>query len=729
MSASCIICLDSFAADDDRICCCAAEPNHFLCTACMNLYLQENVLTKPFVLINQTYPFNVVCPCPGCEECLDIIGVWSKIDALPKLRYVNLIKEFVYHPDLGKMHVEVSKRAHDVCKQLHNDALTLKCQSCFVSVDPSADGCSAVQCMSCGLYFCGCCLLSGFDKTDSARDRAEAHIHAATHHPSGDVSERNAFLPVDIVCSGNQCFKRNQVRSVLLAFVDACESVGDIRSLSNVLSIGILCCSAELQEVCIEITVLWQQVLSQLYNRKLGRVDSSFAAPAYNPNATVNDVKDKVGGQILSYALLARNAEAARQILSSASSDLFDINFLDPSHGHPLLTLALLMGDLISAVRLIALGANPMQTNRDGRNALYLAIETGNWSIAQIILEANPSVSVDEICTTEMHRYTALHVAVRYNNTEAVYGLLKCGANLSLAESEYGYTPLTLATVLNNDCIYVLIADLRTPLYAEHNPDGRTALFVMCENGLTDMLSMLVKSRPDFDLNKPVTRSGQCVLHVAARYHQPFFVHILLAHCSVEHLNLSIQGLTPLHMSILAKCESTACLILAVSEKLGEYPGKAMLNLATELGLIRVLKELIRSRSFTQEEIGSCLEVALVFAQYDTLEYLLSIDIDLYIPGALQIACQRGDCWGVQQLLFRESESARMKIAIEKSAVLAVQNGCNSVIRLLLQRFGLDPNAEVRVNESEVVTLLQIARLHKHQRTVEILIELGAYTR
>jgi len=688
--------------------------------------MQENVLTRPFVLVNQAYPFRAACPSPGCEEILDIMDTWSILDTLSKLRYTNLIKDFVYHENADIQHSDVARRAHEVCKQIH-EALILKCQSCYASVDPSADGCSAIQCMSCGFFFCGCCLRSGFDKSDVAVDRAEAHLHAAAHHPSEDPSERNAFLPADIISVGNQNFKMRQVATALRELVGTFENEGHIRSLEHILTIGILCCWTELQDIGIEIPVLWPQIKLQLYSLRLNRTESSLAIPATYPNTTINDVEEKVGGQILSHSLLAGNAEAARQILCSVSTDRFEVNFLDPTHGYPLLSLALLVDDLNSASRLITLGANPLLTNRDGRNALYLAIETGNWRIAKRIFEANPSVSVDEICTTEIHKYTALHVAVRYNNTEAVYGLLKCGANAGLTESEYGYTPLTLATVLRNDCIYALMSDSCTTLYTEHNPDGRTALFVMCEFGLTDMLSALITERPDFDINKSVARTGECVLHVSARYRQPFLVQILLANPCIAHLDLSIQGKTPLVLSMLAKCESSACLILAAGANWDLYEGKPLLHLATELGLIRVLTHMLRVRSFAKQDIESCLTIAVVFAQYDVLDYLLAISMDLCITTALKLACQQDDCWAAQKLLLRENGSALMKAVLEESIVLAVRNGCNGVIRLLVQQFGLDPNSKGRVGESEAVTLLQMARLSKLPRTVAVLIELGAH--
>lgn len=691
----------------------------------MNHYLQENVLTRPFALINQKYPFHVACPCPLCEECLDVIDMWVELEASVKLRYANLIAEFVYR-DVGIRCSEVARKANQICKEIHNDALTLKCQSCFVPVDPSADGCSAVQCMSCGVHFCGCCLQSGFDKSDAARDRAEAHRHAATHHPSTDPSERNAFLPADIVCSGNQRFKRERVASVLRGYVDACESVRDIQSLENVLSIVLICCSTELQEVGVDIPVMWQLIRPRSYNRQLVRTELS-AALASSPDTIriASETEDVVGGRILSNALLANNSEAARQILCSVSAEHLDVDFFEPIHGHPLLTLSLLTGDLVSAARLVELGANPLLTNRDGRNAIYISIETANWSIAQKIFGANPSIGVDSVCTTEFAFYTALHVAVRYNNVEAVNGLLNCGADVNIKEFEYGYTPLALAVALRNDCMYALLKDNRTSLYAEHNPEGRTALFIMCEFGLTDMLSILLNTRSDFDINKPVMRSGECLLHVAARYRQPFFVQLLLANSSLDHLNLSIEGKTPLIWSILTGCEPTACQLLVAGAILDGFDEKSLLHLAAEFGMTRFLQLLFQMHSFvkTQASIDMCLEIAVAYAQYDAVDFFLSISADSRICGALKIASTRGDCWAVQQLLLRNRESV-----LGESAILAVRHGRNNVIRLLIEQFGYDPNEVVRVSDSEVITMLDAARACKLPRTVELLIELGART-
>jgi hypothetical protein len=76
----------------------------------------------------------------------------------------------------------------------------------------------------------------------------------------------------------------------------ACESESDIRSLENVLSIVLICCWTELQEIGVEIPIMWQLIRPHSYNRQSVRTDLS-AASASSPSMirTAGEVDDKVG--------------------------------------------------------------------------------------------------------------------------------------------------------------------------------------------------------------------------------------------------------------------------------------------------------------------------------------------------------------------------------------------------------------------------------------------------
>lgn len=81
------------------------------------------------------------------------------------------------------------------------------------------DACSAVMCLSCGGYYCNCCLAI-------CTDSASAHQHVATHSPErissvsgqpvrNDAELANAFLPENVVLEGQKQFIWQKVQEVL----------------------------------------------------------------------------------------------------------------------------------------------------------------------------------------------------------------------------------------------------------------------------------------------------------------------------------------------------------------------------------------------------------------------------------------------------------------------------------------------------------------------------------
>jgi ankyrin repeat protein len=610
-SSVCLICVDTPAI----IFC---KDGHGLCTSDLNEYMVANVLPHAYKLSKDQC--RVRCPSVGCQHSYEVLELWVHLAPLQRLRYADLMHKIVEtsarfeSDDTNTKGSKSNSSGLDIQRSCADvmELLTLKCGSCFQPVDPTPDGCSAVKCLNCGLHYCAYCMQSGFDKNDEKYDSSLCHEHVSTHHPSTEREERNAFLSNDILKKG----QLELLYKLLVEFLHGFVSSND-GALHNA-ELATLICRRELDDLGLTVEELWIRVhkarnVSNLSSTTVEAADkdscvhSSDIIHEKQNRKEVNQVNDdiqhveKYGGAPIANALLTANTTAVKQILSSISKDKLDVNYLETVHGHTILNLAIVTGNVCVATKLIELGADVLKQSTSTRNAIYLAIECGHWEIADLILSKYPRIHVDDPCTDEVGKYSPLHVACRFGHIDAFRGLLSRGADIEKLEMEFHFTPLALAAVMKQEhiCLEALSCGCKLG-ESGYSKSNRHVLYIIVEKGLSEALQ-LVLDRVEFsehenkhwNLNSIVSKlDGSCLLHVCAAFNQIHLLRILLNDSRITHLETrDNNGYTPLRQAIWLKKEAAALYLLqkgAISDEDGT-------NLSMKLAITSNLPSVVRA--------------------------------------------------------------------------------------------------------------------------------------
>lgn len=296
------------------------------------------------------------------------------------------------------------------------DVLTLTCPTCKRPVDPFPDACSAVMCLNCGSYYCNYCFL-GFSSGNTEEDRALSHTHTAQHHPAEELTQRDAFLPAEVVKKGQLETQRQQLVQCIALAMSSKEFAAENQQC---ISLSLILLEQELKDLGLSVSEVWLLAEERLLGpaKKPSPTENEGPAPVENqplPEVPLlprpNPVNVNSGGVQLANALISNNAIAVRQILQ-AFRETMDVNYIEPVHSYPLTSLAILAKQKDVAQVLIRRGADPtIICRQNGRSILYLTIEAGYLDLLIVIIDKNPALDINMIVTNEGNGFTMLHVA------------------------------------------------------------------------------------------------------------------------------------------------------------------------------------------------------------------------------------------------------------------------------------------------------------------------------
>ena len=218
-------------------------------------------------------------------------------------------------------------------------------------------------------------------------------------------------------------------------------------------------------------------------------------------------------------------------------SNTIDISMTD-RNGNTMLHDACACGSRETAEYLLICGADGSLQNSDGDTPFSLAIDKGNESIAQLLLEKGESYDK----TLDERKVTMLHSACIYGMTSIAQYLLAHGADPN-AKSYYSWTPVHVAAQ------YGQLATLRILLLKGGNPAatnvrGVTPLHLAAQSGHLDVAKML------FDFNReldpaPLTEGHTTPLFLAASDgHVDIFDYLYEKQPTVQATN---DGWLPVH--------------------------------------------------------------------------------------------------------------------------------------------------------------------------------------
>ncbi len=200
------------------------------------------------------------------------------------------------------------------------------------------------------------------------------------------------------------------------------------------------------------------------------------------------------GDTALHFALQRQDSAVAFFLLTTDAARL--ANAVNLSGVTPL-QLAAKTGKIDIARRLLALGGDPNQADKQGMSALHHAAAAGNVAETLLLIQNGADVArINPSATT-----TPLMQAVNGGNVEVVKALLNHGADPN-QNGRSGTAPLMMAIYQRNTAIFDLLLDagadpnvvcsLQTPLHAA------------CNYGLSHMAERLLKAKA----NPNVTTSG-----------------------------------------------------------------------------------------------------------------------------------------------------------------------------------------------------------------------------
>ncbi|KAF5980588.1 ankyrin protein [Fusarium coicis] len=173
------------------------------------------------------------------------------------------------------------------------------------------------------------------------------------------------------------------------------------------------------------------------------------------------------------------------------------------------------------------------------RTPLHMAIENGQNSVIELLLE------LDLIDSTDERGRTPLHLAIECANEEAVSRLILAGANVNHCEAD-GRTPLFLAIENHWDGLATHLAEM-----ASHHTtmaDGRGPFHLAAQTGSATWMKCLMLAFPPRAINNRDSRGWTPLLYAVDRGHLDV-VKLLLSNTNCVEVG-DKNGWTPLHAAI-----------------------------------------------------------------------------------------------------------------------------------------------------------------------------------
>ena len=192
----------------------------------------------------------------------------------------------------------------------------------------------------------------GFTNENNEKNKSDSHIHVALHNKSVQPELRDAFLSNECIQNGHKLFRIKSLTKCLLLAIKS--NVFKEYSI-HYITIAIIICYKELYDMFIipielltNIILLFQNELKQnemeMNHSEIDNENSINDMTAL-PTAIIAPMTQKRGGIQLANAILSNNSVAFIQLIESYKQTI-DLNYIDRRHGHPLMSLAILTGEL-----------------------------------------------------------------------------------------------------------------------------------------------------------------------------------------------------------------------------------------------------------------------------------------------------------------------------------------------------------------------------------------------
>lgn len=271
----------------------------------------------------------------------------------------------------------------------------------------------------------------------------------------------------------------------------------------------------------------------------------------------------------------------------------------------------------------------------DGSSALHLAVLGGHLKLTQELLARKCNVD-----TKDSRGRTALQVASLEGSEDLVAELLLAEANPNEADGN-GQTALHKAVLADGAKALQVLLDYSQPELAKPDSSGATPVFLACEYGKTDHLSLLLAK--DAKLSSTANNNGWTPLHIAAHglqkiknSHRPSKFRDALQMLIQAKAGLEAtdeNGKTALHRAAAAgNCDNTRELLLAgANVHAADECRWTALHHACQDGHLGVIRLLLDAKAKGSTENPPCLTplaVATMENQVKVAELLLQYNAD-----------------------------------------------------------------------------------------------------
>ena len=297
-----------------------------------------------------------------------------------------------------------------------------------------------------------------------------------------------------------------------------------------------------------------------------------------------------------------------------------------------------------------------------GRTVAHTSAMVGYLEALRIFLDRSPAVIWTRTHDDD-HGDMPVHTAVRYHQLEALKVMLEFNERQKeLTNLEGGYTPLELATVINDIPIACYLAANGADLEAT-DEEGRTPLIVASGLGHYEIVKCLVENGADLQAKTSVQYDSKTALHAAARNSSVDIIRYLVEKDSSLLETVDVWGRTPLINAAthgqyrgadalidlgaerehktnrnesalwLASVEGDVEMVDLLRRKgcsvesVGVY-GRTPILAAAAAGHLEVVRYLVdnganwRRKSYTVDAENTCLHLALYFGHRPVAQYL-----------------------------------------------------------------------------------------------------------
>jgi ankyrin repeat protein len=243
------------------------------------------------------------------------------------------------------------------------------------------------------------------------------------------------------------------------------------------------------------------------------------------------------GLRLIHVAAFHRQAHVVSQLVEMGA----DVNIVDDEGGYNPLTMAIIGGNISSALSIINAKADVRTPSRTGRFPMYVAVEKGLTEVVRALI-TECGIGVNERTTLETSAATPLHVAVLHGQYHIIPVLLSLGADVDILDQEKSCSPLIMAIILEDEWSVRLLIDAKANI-SRSSREGRSPMYIAAEKDNASILRLLVE-RCGIDVNAPATNEGHkgCPLHVATMFDNAHAVSVLLQMGANVYLKDALGG-------------------------------------------------------------------------------------------------------------------------------------------------------------------------------------------